>query len=101
MDPANDPLQTGGETAVELGADVERCEHNAEFMIRLDAQAIIEQQRLEMIANAIANGTVLPENITTPDPNTTTDPYGNSTETIDPNTGLPQTTDPNAGATLP
>ena len=63
-DPATDPLQTG--EAPQLGPNVEKCPHNAEFMMQPGVELVIEQQRQEMILNAAQNGIVLPENITNP-----------------------------------
>ena len=61
-DPATDPLQTG--EAPVLSANIEKCPHNAEFMMQPGVEAIIEQQRLELTLNALQNGIVLPESIT-------------------------------------
>ena len=45
---------------------MEKCPHNAEFMVQPGVELLIEQQRQEMILNAAQNGIVLPENITNP-----------------------------------
>ncbi|MBO5095215.1 MAG: PBP1A family penicillin-binding protein [Lachnospiraceae bacterium] len=64
-DPATDPLQTGGDPT--QNANIEKCQHNAEFFLQPNASAVVEQQRLEMQLNALQNGTVLPESITNPE----------------------------------
>ncbi len=64
-DPAVDPLQTGEVPLPDT--NVEKCQHNAEFFIQPGADAIIEQQRMEMVMNAMQNGTALPDTITNPD----------------------------------
>ena len=63
-DPATDPLQTGEDPL--LNANIEKCQHNAEFFLQPGADMLIEQQRQEMILNAAQNGIVLPETITNP-----------------------------------
>ncbi len=63
-DPATDPLQTGADPL--LNANIEKCQHNAEFFLQPGADMLIEQQRQEMILNAAQNGIVLPETITNP-----------------------------------
>ncbi len=63
-DPATDPLQTGN--APVLAPNVEKCPHNAEFFLQPGADALIEQQRLELTMNALQNGITLPESITNP-----------------------------------
>lgn len=68
-DPATDPLQTGGDPT--QNANIEKCQHNAEFFLQPNASAVVEQQRLEMQLNALQNGTVLPESITNPEGATT------------------------------
>ncbi len=63
-DPATDPLQTGEDPL--QNANIEKCPHNAEFMLQPGVDLIIEQQRQELIINAQQNGIVLPETITNP-----------------------------------
>lgn len=63
-DPATDPLQTGEDPL--LNANIEKCQHNAEFFLQPGADMLIEQQRQEMILNAAQNGIILPETITNP-----------------------------------
>ncbi len=61
-DLAVDPLQPGEDTT--QSSNIEKCEHNAEFFLQPGADALIEQQRLELLTNALQNGTVLPDSIT-------------------------------------
>ena len=77
-DPATDPLQTGGDPT--QNANIEKCQHNAEFFLQPNAAAVVEQQRLEMQLNALQNGTVLPESITNP---------GGAATEIQPEQGIP------------
>ena len=66
-DPATDPLQTGDISSLE--SNVEKCPHNIEFFLQPNADALVEQQRLEMQLNAFQAGITLPESITNPDSN--------------------------------
>lgn len=68
INSATDPLMTGDTS--QLPATTTLCPHNAEFLQRPDADAIIAQQRIEILISA----------------------------GIDPNTVSPPVTDPNAGA---
>lgn len=96
-DPATDPLQTGESPLID--ANVEKCQHNAEFLVQPGAELIIEQQRLELIANAVQNGIVLPETITNPNgiPQVPADqvPGIPGLDTPVPGTETPVVTDPN------
>ena len=64
VDPANDPLQTG--TAPGMNENIQKCPHDAAFFLQPNADALIEQQRLEMQLNALQNGITLPETVTDP-----------------------------------
>lgn len=64
IDPANDPLQTG--TAPGMNENIQKCPHDAAFFLQPNADALIEQQRLEMQMNALQNGIALPPAITDP-----------------------------------
>ncbi|MGN1171501.1 MAG: transglycosylase domain-containing protein [Lachnospiraceae bacterium] len=64
VDPANDPLQTG--TTPAMNENIQKCPHDAAFFLQPNADALIEQQRLEMQMNALQNGTLLPQTVTDP-----------------------------------
>lgn len=64
VDPANDPLQTG--TAPGMSENIQKCPHDAAFFVQPNADALIEQQRLEMQMNALQNGITLPDAVTDP-----------------------------------
>lgn len=89
-DPATDPLQTGEDPT--QNSNIEKCEHNADFFLQPGADALIEQQRLELQMNALQNGISLPESIT--------NPYGTETpeETLP---GIPGLTTPVTGTETP
>lgn len=91
-DPATDPLQTGEDPT--QNANIEKCQHNAEFFLQPNANAIVEQQRLEMQMNALQNGTTLPDSIINP---TSPDPTEQQTPQIPELSGLPGLTSPITG----
>ena len=64
VDPANDPLQTG--TSPAMNENIQKCPHDAAFFLQPNADALVEQQRLEMQMNALQNGIALPPAITDP-----------------------------------
>lgn len=64
VDPANDPLQTG--TSPAMNENIQKCPHDATFFLQPNADALVEQQRLEMQMNALQNGIALPPAITDP-----------------------------------
>ena len=75
VDPANDPLQTG--TSPAMNENIQKCPHDAAFFLQPNADALVEQQRLEMQMNALQNGIALPPAITDPSaegPASTADP---------------------------
>ncbi len=65
QDAATDPLRTGNADPAQT-SNIEKCPHNAEFFLQPNAEAIVEQQRLEMQLNAMQNGTALPDSILNP-----------------------------------
>lgn len=93
-DPATDPLQAGENPLQNAG--VKKCEHNAAFYTQPNAEAIVQQQMLEMQLQALQNGTPLPDAATGAAGGIVTDPITGTgeTTTVDGTTPTPPETQP-------
>lgn len=93
-DPATDPLQAGENPLQNAG--VKKCEHNAAFYTQPNAEAIVQQQMLEMQLQALQNGTPLPDAAAGAAGGIVTDPITGTgeTTTVDGTTPTPPETQP-------